>query len=705
MARSQSMSKSIIVFVSLVVLALTGLNLWRSFTQMRTAIYAEARSDLQQAADTFEAMIELRLRDLSLVVESVLRDEALRSAFSARDREAVATRIVPYFEGLDQLAGINQMQFHTPPAVSFLRAHSPHQYGDNLAAFRTTVLVANRRQIPVRGLEVGRSGPGLRVVHPVFYQDEHVGSFELAGTLDSLLATLQATMEVGYSIGIYEEVFEQARRFDALVDDVLARGSVYYRHSRPIYAGLAGLFTPETESYELNGNTYVAEEFVLRDYSGEEIGALLLAVSIQDELDAVMSGFLNTALGSIVVGLLALAVMTFYVKRKLKPLGSTAAALEEIAGGGGDLRQRIAGAGTDEVGRVAMAFNSFVGGLGEMMATIRSSTDTLSEVGSSLVTNMEETSSAITEISANIASVKNQVITQSTGITETSSTVEQISKNIESLDKRIEDQASGLRQSSAAIEQMIANIQSVTMTLESSAQRFDALKRAAEDGRTKIDGMNDILTQVAAQSDGLLEANAAIQHIASQTNLLAMNAAIEAAHAGEHGRGFAVVADEIRKLAEGAAAQATESTATLQSVKSAIDNVVDASGSVSISFTDLHKLVSETHELELQIKGSMDEQSSGSTEILQALSSMNDITTEVSEGSKEMNQGSRMITDEMQRLIEISESVRQSMEEMSSGADQITAAVTQIVEMTGTNQEAVQTVSELISRFKLNGDA
>ncbi len=705
MAQSQSMSKSIIVFVSLIVVALTGLNLWSSFTQMRTAIYAEAQSDLRQAADTFEAMIELRLRDLSLVVESVLQDEQLRSAFAARDRETVAARIVHFFQDLDQLAGINQMQFHTPPAVSFLRANAPTQYGDNLAAFRTTVLVANRRQVNVRGLEVGRSGPGLRVVYPVFYQDEHVGSFELGGSLDSVLATLQATMEVGVSVGIAEEVFERARRFDAQTQDVLARGLVYYRHSMPVYAQIAALFSPEVESYQLDDRTFVADEFVLRDYSGDEIGVLLLAVNIQDELDALISGFLSTALGSILIGVLALAVMTFYVRRKLRPLATTAAALEEIASGGGDLRQRIAGSGTDEVGRVAIAFDKFVGGLGEMMATIRSSTNTLSEVGHSLVTHMEQTSSAITEISANIASVKSQVVNQSTGITETSSTVEQISKNIESLDKRIEDQASGLRQSSAAIEQMIANIQSVTMTLESSAQRFDALKRAAEDGRGKIDGMNDILTRVAAQSDGLLEANAAIQHIASQTNLLAMNAAIEAAHAGEHGRGFAVVADEIRKLAEGAAAQATESTATLQSVKSAIDDVVEASSSVSISFTDLHKLVSETHELELQIKGSMDEQSSGSTEILQALSSMNDITTEVSEGSKEMNQGSRMITDEMQRLIEISESVRQSMEEMSSGAEQITAAVTQVVEMAGTNQEAVQTVGELISHFKLEGDA
>jgi len=204
------------------------------------------------------------------------------------------------------------------------------------------------------------------------------------------------------------------------------------------------------------------------------------------------------------------------------------------------------------------------------------------------------------------------------------------------LNGQLETQSAAITESSAAIEQMIANTRSVNNTLSRNAQNVKELQEAAVVGQS---GLNEVATdfkEIARESESLLEINSVMQNIASQTNLLSMNAAIEAAHAGESGRGFAVVADEIRKLAESSSRQSKTIGGVLKKIKGSIDKITKSTDNVMNKFEAIDGGVKTVAEQENGILNAMAEQSAGSTQIMQAIAQVNDITGQVKEDARQM---------------------------------------------------------------------
>jgi len=204
------------------------------------------------------------------------------------------------------------------------------------------------------------------------------------------------------------------------------------------------------------------------------------------------------------------------------------------------------------------------------------------------------------------------------------------------LNGQLETQSSAITESSAAIEQMVANTRSVSNTLSKNAQNVKDLQEAAAVGQS---GLNEVATdfrEIARESESLLEINAVMQSIASQINLLSMNAAIEAAHAGESSRGFAVVADEIRKLAESSNRQSKTIGGVLKKIKSSIDKITKSTENVMNKFEAIDGGVKTVAEQEHGIMNAMAEQNAGSTQIMQAIAQVNDITGQVKEDARQM---------------------------------------------------------------------
>jgi methyl-accepting chemotaxis protein len=410
-------------------------------------------------------------------------------------------------------------------------------------------------------------------------------------------------------------------------------------------------------------------------------------------------------LTSVISALIAIAILSviliIVVRRSIKPVETVSVLLKDISEGEGDLTRTLDIKTDNEIGELAHYFNLTIEKIRHMIDIIKKQTKVLFDIGGNLSSNMTETAVAINEITANIRSVKEQSNNQASSISETNGAMEQITVNIGKLNKRIEEQNESVGQSSAAIEEMLANIKSITQTLVKNVENVRHLAGASEVGRNGLQEVVTDIQEIARQSDGLFEINAVMENIASQTNLLSMNAAIEAAHAGEAGKGFAVVADEIRKLAESSGEQSKTVSSVLKQISSAIDKIRVSTGRVLKEFEAIDSGVKTVSEQEATIRAAMEEQGAGSQQILEAIGKLNFITGRVKFDSDEIQTASKKIIEESRKLDSVTSEISNGMSGMATGADQINIAVSHVNELSGQNKDNIDILVAEVSRFKV----
>ncbi len=403
------------------------------------------------------------------------------------------------------------------------------------------------------------------------------------------------------------------------------------------------------------------------------------------------------------VTLIVTVVSFIFSKRIVLPLSTIANSFGTLATGAGDLTVRLESKedGNDVIARMSTSFNRFLEMLGNIIKSIQSEAEQLGNVSNNLNDTVSQTKTAIGDINGQTDTLSKNAINLSASIEETTSTVHEISKTIESLNYQIGNQANSVNESSAAIEEMVANIQSVSNNLGRASKTFTELKGASETGRNTMEGVIESVKETAQHSQQLLEANELIETIASQTNLLAMNAAIEAAHAGDAGKGFSVVADEIRKLAEDTSEQSKKIAEMLRIVVSNIGNVVDQSTDANTVFEDISGQIGNVNDLMSEISMSMNEQAEGSQQVLESLRTMQNTTTLILNGSSEMNSGAAMVQKEMVNLRDFAYQVKEVTQNVSQRMDQINSSVDSVSSLSGKNNQLSDDLYEQTKGFKL----
>ncbi|MCL2719800.1 MAG: methyl-accepting chemotaxis protein [Treponema sp.] len=521
-------------------------------------------------------------------------------------------------------------------------------------------------------------------------------------TLSNIVINLKSSMPSAYSYLINNQGTAIAHPNNTLVTNEF--NPIKEAASNSSYRALANLV--ENALIERNGfGLYTFDGKVLIGKYNEVPGYpwLLFSSIEQDDIKSYLIYLRNVA---VIVGLafflFGIILAIFIGGAITRPVREVVDTLKDISEGEGDLTHAIHEVGKDELTELAFYFNKTFGNIRNMITIIKHKVGALTNTGHELSVNMTKTSNSVDDISKNFENIQDLEEKQHQGSIEVDKSLNIIRDNIDYQAKLIEEQTESVNTSSSAIEEMTANIHSVNKSLVENNKCVENLADASEEGRTALQGVVQKILDIAKDSEGLLEINSVMDNIAAQTNLLSMNAAIEAAHAGEAGKGFAVVADEIRKLAESSSQQSKTTASMLKKIKTSIDSITKSSNDVLSRFEAIDNGVKTVTEHEVNIRNAMEEQAIGGQQILESVGRLKEITISVQKGSEKMSDSGTNLIRETDSFIKLSSDAIKGMNDIVNGAlKEIKVAVTHVTEMSEKNNQNFGDLKSETLKFKV----
>jgi methyl-accepting chemotaxis protein len=437
-------------------------------------------------------------------------------------------------------------------------------------------------------------------------------------------------------------------------------------------------------------------------WENNEIGTFKIFAT-PAEMERTLAGMLlSNIIQILVIDILASLLLFFLVTFSvIRPLAGVSQMLKEISSGSGDLTREIPFRNHDEIGVIAFYFNEFRKSLASMVGSIIQATEALRSGSVTLASNTEETAASANQIAANLETMERQILIQNELVEEAVRAIATISAGLVRQRAFIMEQSGRITESTQSVAAMNRHLEQVSGNIHSSATLFKELTAASDSGKAQLTGVNSKIREIFSQSDSLLETTNAIANIASQTNLLAMNAAIEAAHAGESGKGFAVVAVEIRKLAESSSGQARHTEQALKQIINAINEIFTASQSVERSFGDLSNLIDSMDNMEHQNVEAINEHSQLSERTIAMLTQVSELSGNVTSATNEVDQLNTGINSVMQRMSEVTANVKAGMSEIVIGNREISEAVQSISQLTLANKESIHQLMAQTGKFKI----
>ncbi|MEJ8555376.1 methyl-accepting chemotaxis protein [Tepidibacter sp. Z1-5] len=641
----------------LILLACSGLSLL-AINKVNHVRNANIKKNQDLLINSIDGFISKELENTKISVLNIANDREIQYLFQQRDRENLLKELENIYSPIKN--EVAQFQFHLPNSDSFLRLHKPEKYGDSLKSFRETVNKANSEKSIIMGLEKGKAGYGLRVVAPVFYNEQHIGSVEFGKNFGlKFLNSLKESFNGDYLL------------YDISDTPNLLASTITNFKQDEIQKNIQTLKKGETVHYFVDNKNKSVLLIPIADFKGDYNACIQVVEDFSLAKKEQQDFLRNMILLTIIITLILELITYVFLNKSLSPIIDLVDLTKVISTG--DFTKEIQIKTNDEIGSLSESFNSMIKNIRILITQVQDSMNGLSKTAQGI----DDTSSQIGLSSNEVAKAIESVAQGATNQTfQAENIVDKTNLLSEAVDK-INNQSNIILNASKNMDNV--SIQGLNNILNLKEEFIK--NKGTNSLVTK--NIND-LTEKSKSISYILEA---ISNISNETNLLALNAAIEAARAGEAGKGFAIVADEIRKLAY-------QSNNSAEKIKEIIEEISHLIETTALTMQDNQKIM-------LSLENSMFESENSFKQLKDHVNCVNNEIIHIQDDINVVNTSKENVKDSISEISSLIQNSAAVAEEVSASTEEQTASIDELVSSISNLNTIVTDLQKLIEQFKI----